>query len=89
MALSNTLTIDFFIFGLAGLSWICNPSTDTETSVKVMSDWNFSQETKWKQKFSINGEKEVGNLLKTGTIVDNLHTRCIACVYSVFENFFV
>ena len=34
-----------------------------------MRDWQFSQETKRKQKFLANSEKEVGNFLKAGTIV--------------------
>ena len=58
------------IFGLARLPRISNPSTDSETSLKVMRYWKFSQKTKLKQKFFINSEKEVGNFKSsTGTIV--------------------
>ena len=48
-----------------------------------MSNWKFSQETKWKQKFFTNNEKEVANFLKTGTIVTN-----IICSYSKSLKFF-
>ena len=34
--LSIIMTTEFSIFGLARLSWICNPSTDSETSLKVV-----------------------------------------------------
>ena len=68
------MTTEFFIFGLARLTRICNPSTNSETSLKVMRYWKFSQKTKIKQKFFANSEKEVGNFFKTGTIVGTLHT---------------
>ena len=63
------MTTEFFIFGLARLTLICNPSTDSETSLKVMGYWKFSQKAKLKQKFFTDNEKEVGNFFKTGTIV--------------------
>ena len=37
-----------------------------------MRYWKFSQKTKLKQNFFGNSEKEVGNFLKTGTIVSGL-----------------
>ena len=46
------------------LTRICNPSTDFETSFKVMRHWKFSQKTKLKQKFFTNSEKEVGNFFQ-------------------------
>ena len=58
------MTTEFFIFGLARLTRICNPSTDLETSLKVMRYWKFSQKTKLKQKFFTDGEKEVGNFFQ-------------------------
>ena len=58
------MTIEFFIFGLTRLTRICNPSTDSETSLKVMRYWKFSQNTKLKQKFFTDSEKEVGNFFK-------------------------
>ena len=48
---------------------ICNPSTDSETSLKLMRYWKFSQKTKLKQKFFADSEKEVENFFKTRTIV--------------------
>ena len=62
------MTTEFFIFGLARLTRIFHPSTDSETSLKVMRYWKFSQKTKLKQKFFTNSEKEVGNFFKTGTM---------------------
>ena len=41
--LSNIMTTEFSIFGLARLTWICNPSTDSKTSLKVMSYWKFKK----------------------------------------------
>ena len=58
-----------FIFGLARLTRIFNPSTDSETSVKVMRYWKFSQKTKLKQKIFTDREKEARNFFKTGIIV--------------------
>ena len=63
------MNTEFFIFGLARLTQICNPSTDSETSLKVMRYWKFSQKTKLKQKFFADSGKEVRNLFKTGTVV--------------------
>ena len=45
------MTTEFFIFGLARLTRISNPSTDSEISLKVMRYWKFSRETKLKQIF--------------------------------------
>ena len=67
--LSNILTTDFFIFGLARLTRICNPSPDSETLLKIMRYWKFSQKKKTKTKLFNNTEKEVGNFSKTGTTV--------------------
>ena len=53
------MTTEFFIFGLARLTRIFNPSTDSETLLKVMRYWKFSQKTKLKQKFFTYSEKEV------------------------------
>ena len=58
------MTTEFFIFGLARLTRICNPSTDSKTSLKVMGHWKISQKTKLKQKLFTNSEKEVGNFLQ-------------------------
>ena len=58
------MTTEFFIFGLARLTRICNPSTDSETSLKVMRYWKFSQKTKLKQKFFTDTEKEMGNFFQ-------------------------
>ena len=58
------MTTEFFIFGLARLTRICNPSTDSETSLKVMRYWKSSQKTKSKQEFFTNSEKEVGNFFQ-------------------------
>ena len=58
-----------FIFGLARLTQVCNLSPDSESSLKVMRTLEFSQESKWKQKSFTNNEKQVGNFLKTGTIM--------------------
>ena len=58
------MTNEFFIFGLARLTRICNPSKDSETSLKVMRYWKFSQKSKLKQKFFTNSEKEVGNFFQ-------------------------
>ena len=64
------MTTEFFIFGLARLTWICNPSTDSETSLKVMRYWKFSQKKKQaKTKIFTNGEKKWEIFSKTGTIV--------------------
>ena len=57
------MTTEFFIFGFARLTRICNPQTDSETSLKVMRYWKLSQKTKLKQKFFTNGEK-VGNFFQ-------------------------
>ena len=57
------------MFGLARLTRICNPPTDSETVLKGVRDWKFSTKTKMKQKFCTNSEKEAGNFLNTGTIV--------------------
>ena len=48
-AIVNTVTTKFFIFGLARLTRICNPSTDSEASLKIIlrDCWKFSQESKW------------------------------------------
>ena len=51
------MTTEFFIFGLARSTRICNPSTDSETSLKVMKYWKFSQKTKLKQIFLLMVEK--------------------------------
>ena len=48
------------IFGLARLTLICNPSTDSETSLKL----KFSQKNKLKQNFFANSEKEVGSFFQ-------------------------
>ena len=66
------MTTEFFIFGLARLTRICNPSTDSETSLKLMRYWKFSQKTNLKQFFFTDSEKEVGIFFKTGTIVKRL-----------------
>ena len=58
------MTTEFFVFGLARLTRICNPSTDSETSLKVMRYWKFSQKSKVKQKFFTDSEKEVGNFFQ-------------------------
>ena len=58
------MTTEFCIFGLARLTWICNPLTDSEASLKVMRYWKFSQKSKLKQKFFTNSEKEVGNFVQ-------------------------
>ena len=58
------MTTEFFIFGLARLTRTCNPSTDFETSLKVMRYWKFSQKTKPKQEFFTNSEKEVRNFFQ-------------------------
>ena len=63
------MTTEFFIFGLARLTWICNQSTGSKTSLKVMRYWTFGQKTKLKQKFFTDSEKEVGNFFKAETIV--------------------
>ena len=55
------MTTEFFIFGSARLTRICNPSTDSETLLKVMRYWKVSQKPKLKQKFFTDSEKEVGN----------------------------
>ena len=55
------MTTEFLIFELARLTRICNPSADSETSLKVMKHWKFSQKTKLKQNFFTDSEKEVGN----------------------------
>ena len=60
------MTTEFFIFGLARLTLTCNQSTDSESSLKVMRYWKFSQKTKLKQKYFTNSEKEVGNFLRLG-----------------------
>ena len=62
----NFLFLDY----LARLTRISDPSADSETSLKVMRYWKFSQKTKLKQKIFTDSEKEVGNFFKTGTIVD-------------------
>ena len=67
-----SMTTEFFIFRLARLSLICNPSTDSEALLKVMRCWKFSQKIKLKQKFFTNSKKEVGNFFKTGTTVGTL-----------------
>ena len=69
--LSDTVTTKFLIFGLARLTWICNPSADSETSlnVNVMRDLKSYQETKRKQTFFANIAKKVGSFLKTGSIL--------------------
>ena len=58
------MTTEFFIFGLARLTRISNPLTDSETSLKVMRYWKFSQKAKLKQKFFTDSEKEVGNFFQ-------------------------
>ena len=58
------MTTEFCIFGLARLTRICNPSTDSETALKVRRYWKFLQETKLKQKFFTDSEKEVGNFFQ-------------------------
>ena len=58
------MTTEIFIFGLARLTRICNPSTDSETSLKVLKYWKFSQETKLTQKFFTYSEIEVGNFFQ-------------------------
>ena len=63
------MTTNFFIFGLARLTRICNPSTDSETSLKVMRYWKFSQKSKLKQKFLLIVKKKWEIFFKTGTIV--------------------
>ena len=55
------MTTEFLIFGLARLIRICNPSADSETSLKVIRYWKYSQKAKVKQKFFIYGEKEMVN----------------------------
>ena len=55
------MTTELFIFGLARLTRICNPSTDSETSLKVIRYWKFSQKTNPQERFITNSEKEVGN----------------------------
>ena len=65
---SNIMTTEFFISGLARLTRICNSSTDSETSLKVMRYWKFSQKTKLKQTFLPIVKKEVRNVFKTGII---------------------
>ena len=54
------MTTEFFIFGLARLT----PSTDSETSLKVLRYWKFSQKIKLKQKFFTDSEKEGGNFFQ-------------------------
>ena len=58
------MTTEFFIFGLARLTRICNPSTDSATALIVMRYWTFSQKTKLKQKIFTNSEKEVRNFFQ-------------------------
>ena len=55
----NTVTTEVFIFGLARLTQISNPSTDSETLSKVRRDSKFLQETKQKHKYFADSEKEV------------------------------
>ena len=63
------MTTEFLIFGLARLTRICYASADSETSLNVIRYWKFSQKTKLKQNFFTNSENEVGNFLKTRTII--------------------
>ena len=70
----------FFIFGLARLTWICNPLTDSETSFKVMRYWKFSQKSKLKQNFFLIVKKKWEIFFKTGTIVIFLKSRKIFSV---------
>ena len=50
------MTTEFFIFGLARLTRICNPSTDSKTSLQVMKHWKYSRKSKLKQKFFTDSE---------------------------------
>ena len=63
------MTTEFFIFGLARLTRICNPSTDSETSLKVIRCSKFSKKPSQNKKFFTYNKKEVGNIFKTGTMV--------------------
>ena len=66
------MTTEFFIFGLARLTWICNPSTDSETSLKVTRCWKFSQKTKLEQNVLLIVKKKWEIFFKTGTIVSRM-----------------
>ena len=70
------MTNEFLIFGLARLTRICNPSADSETSLKVMKHWKFSQKPWLKQKIFTDSEKEVGNFSQDGD-----HSVCIFFTY--------
>ena len=65
------MNTDFFnfIFRLARLTQICNPSTDSETSLKVMRYWKFPQKNQAKTNIFTDSEKEVGNFFNTWIIV--------------------
>ena len=52
------MTTEFFIFGLARLTRICNPSTDSEASLKVMRYWKLSQKTKLNKNFLLKVKKK-------------------------------
>ena len=58
------MTTEFFSFGLARLTRICNPSTDSETSLKVMRYWKFSQKTKPEHIFTYS--EKVGQFSRLG-----------------------
>ena len=62
--LSNLMTTDSFIFGLARLTRISNPSTDSKTSLKVMTYCKFSRKTKLKENVFTYCEKEVSNFFQ-------------------------